>query len=56
MTKRNKVKTTLDKRHKDKVSYFESHDIIQQDLTKELESNTICFGIDQNQMISKRAC
>lgn len=40
MTKRNKVKTTLDKRHKDKVSYFESHDIIQQDLTKELESNT----------------
>ena len=25
-------------------------------VTKELESNTICFGIDQNQMISKRAC
>ena len=40
MTKRNKVKTTLDKRHKDKVSYFESHDIIHQDLTKELENNT----------------
>lgn len=39
MTKRNKVKTTLDKRHKDKVSYFESHDIIQKDLTKELENN-----------------
>jgi len=39
MTKRNKVKTTLDKRHKDKVSYFESHDLIQQDLAKELEYN-----------------
>ena len=39
MTKRNKVKTTLDKRHKDKVSYFESHDLIQQELEKELAKN-----------------
>jgi len=39
MTKRNKVKTTLDKRHKDKVTYFESHDLIQQELEKELVKN-----------------
>ena len=39
MTKRHKVKTTLDKRHKDKVSYFESHDLIKQELEKELAKN-----------------
>lgn len=41
MTKRNKVKTTLDKRHKDKVSNFESHDLIKEELNNELESNLI---------------
>ena len=41
MTKNNKVKTTLDKRHKDKVSNFESHDLIKEELNNELESNLI---------------
>ena len=41
MTKRNKVKTTLDKRHKDKVSNFESHDLIKEELNNELECNLI---------------
>ena len=41
MTKRNKVKTTLDKRHKDKVSNFESHDLIKEELNNELENNLI---------------
>ena len=39
MTKRNKVKTTLDKRHKDKVSHFESHELIKQSLETELDTN-----------------
>ncbi len=39
MPKRNKVKTTLDKRHKDKVNTFESNDELKSDLEKDLANN-----------------
>ena len=39
MPKRNKVKTTLDKRHKDKVNTFESNDELKSDLEQDLANN-----------------
>ena len=41
MTKNTKVKTTLDKRHKDKISIFENQDNIYNKLKKEYDDNII---------------